>query len=158
MDDNEKLIHSFYSNFQNKNVKGMRDCYGSTVTFNDPVFTNLSAGQVRAMWAMLLRNGKDLRIEFKNIRSSGNSVSAQWNAYYTFSATGNKVINNIRASFIIEDGKIIRHTDNFSFYNWARQSLGLTGILLGWTSFLKNKIRTKAKKNLDIYMASSGDN
>jgi len=155
MNDNELLISSFYSSFQNKNAKAMQDCYGNGAIFNDPVFRNLNTEQVRAMWAMLLKNGKDFRIEFKNIKGDNNLVRAEWDAYYTFSATGNKVTNRIKASFVIEDGKIVKHTDDFSFYTWARQALGWTGMLLGWTGFLKNKIRTKAKKNLDAFMKST---
>lgn len=134
----------------------MQECYADQATFSDPVFSDLNARQVRAMWAMLLKSGKDMRIEFKNIRANENGGTAEWTAYYTFSVTGNKVINRIKASFVINDGKIIRHTDKFSFYKWARQALGFTGILLGWTAFLKNKISARAKKNLETYMASPG--
>lgn len=154
MNSNEQLIHHFYSSFQNKDIKAMQNCYAEHTSFNDSVFVDLNTEQVRAMWAMLLKSGKDLRIEFKNILETETGGTAEWDAYYTFSATGNKVINRIKASFIIENNKIISHKDQFNFYTWARQALGLTGILLGWTGFLKKKIRTKARKNLEKYMAS----
>ncbi len=154
MNANEKLITHFYSSFQQKNIQAMQECYADNVIFNDPVFSNLDAGQVRAMWAMLIKNGKDMRLEFKNIKGTEKDVTAEWDAFYTFSLTGNKVVNRIKASFLIENGKILRHTDVFSFYDWAKQALGLSGFLLGWTSFLKNKIRTRAKKNLENYMNS----
>jgi hypothetical protein len=155
MNSNEQLIRYFYSSFQNRDAKAMQECYADHASFSDPVFIGLNAEQVRAMWAMLLKSGKDMRIEFKNIRSSEKGGTVDWDAYYTFSATGKKVLNRIKASFIIENNKIISHTDQFSFYNWARQALGLTGLLWGWTAFLKNKIRGKARKNLDNYMASA---
>lgn len=157
MNASEELIRHFYVSFQNKDVKGMQDCYADHATFSDPVFTSLNAAQAKAMWAMLLKNGKDLRVEFKNIAASEKGGTAEWDAWYTFSATGNKVLNRIKASFIIENGKIVQHTDQFSFYKWARQALGFTGLLLGWTTFLKNKIREKAKKNLEAFMSSKKD-
>lgn len=155
MTSNEQLIHHFYSSFQRKDAQAMQDCYAADATFSDPVFTNLNAAEVRSMWAMLLKSGKDMRIEFKNIIEDETGTHAEWDAWYTFSATGNKVHNRIKASFIIENNKIIKHTDRFSFYDWAKQSLGSTGLLLGWTSFIKNKIKTKARKNLDAFMASA---
>jgi len=155
MTSNEQLIHHFYSSFQRKDVQAMQDCYAADATFSDPVFTNLNAAEVRSMWAMLLKSGKDMRIEFKNIITDETGTHAEWDAWYTFSTTGNKVHNRIKASFIIENNKIIKHTDHFSFYDWAKQSLGFTGLLLGWTSFIKNKIKTKARKNLDAFMASA---
>jgi ketosteroid isomerase-like protein len=155
MNSNEQLIHHFYSSFQNKDVKAMQDCYTADATFSDPVFTNLDGAAVRSMWAMLIRAGKDMRLEFKNIKASESGATAEWEAWYTFSKTGNKVHNQIRASFLIEDGKIVNHTDQFNFYAWARQALGLTGLLLGWTTFMKNKISTTAMKNLEDFMVKN---
>lgn len=149
---NETLIRHFYTSFQNKDVSAMQDCYADNATFSDPVFTNLNAAEVKSMWAMLIHSGKDMRIEFRNIQEIPGGATAEWDAWYTFSATGNKVLNRIKASFIIENGKIVKHTDRFSFYQWAKQALGFTGLLLGWTSFLKNKISNTAKKNLETFM------
>ncbi len=155
MTPNEELIRHFYTSFQNKDVQAMQDCYADKAIFNDSVFTNLDANEVRSMWAMLIKSGKDMRIEFKNISGNEFGGNADWDAYYTFSATGNKVINRIKASFLIENGKITKHTDHFDFYTWAKQALGFTGLILGWTGFLRNKIRTKAKRNLETFMAST---
>ena len=153
MSFNENLIKKFYSSFQDKNFKSMQKCYAENAVFNDSVFQNLNADRVRAMWEMFCLNGKDLRIEFNNVFANENSGKAEWTAYYTFSLTGRKVVNHINAEFIFENGKIIRHTDSFSFYRWAKQSLGLRGFLLGHTSFLKNRIRKAAMKNLDNFMS-----
>lgn len=152
MSINEQTIQTFYTCFQKKDYKGMQACYADDATFSDSVFVGLNAAQVRAMWEMLIRRGKDLQLEFSNVFADAQSGSAQWVATYTFSATGHKVINRIQARFEFRDGKIIRHTDSFDFYTWARQALGVTGLLLGWTSFLKNKVRQGAMKNLAAYM------
>lgn len=150
--NNEELIRHFYTSFQQKDVQAMQDCYADNATFSDPVFTNLNAAQVRSMWAMLVKSGKDMRVEFKNIKATAHGGTAEWDAYYTFSKTGNKVLNHVKAQFVIENGKIVKHTDQFNFYKWARQALGTAGLLLGWTSYLKNKIGSTAKKNLTDYM------
>ncbi|TKC07664.1 nuclear transport factor 2 family protein [Pedobacter frigoris] len=154
MNSNEELINHFYLNFQQKDVQAMQNCYADNATFSDPVFTNLDAQQVRAMWAMLIKNGKDMRMQFRNVKGTDTGATAEWDAWYTFSLTGNKVLNRIKASFEIRDGKIVAHRDHFSFYNWSRQALGFTGLLLGWTSFLRDKISKTAKKNLENFMAS----
>ncbi len=155
MNNNQQLIEKFYTYFKNKDYKGMQACYADNAIFNDAVFKNLNAAQVKAMWQMLISAGKDLKIEFSKISSNGNTVYAHWDAYYTFSKTGNKVINKIDATFEIENGQIVKHTDNFSFYTWAKQALGMTGLLLGWTDVMKNKIQTTAKENLEKFMAKS---
>ncbi len=132
----------------------MQECYADTATFTDSVFVGLNADEVRAMWEMLCLKAKDLTIEF-NIRQSNDQYAcAEWIATYTFSSTGNEVKNVIEAEFLIRDGKIVSHHDNFDFYHWSRQALGLKGLFLGWTPIVRNRVRTTARKNLDHFMSS----
>lgn len=126
----------------------MQACYADTATFSDPVFQNLNANQVRNMWEMLITRGKDLSLEFSGVKASDREGSADWVASYRFSTTGKKVVNRIHAEFVLENGKIIRHHDHFSFYKWARQAFGVPGWFFGWTGFLRESVRQKAMQNL----------
>lgn len=156
MNDNEKLIEHFYKSFAQKDYKAMQDCYADNVTFSDAVFQDLNSAQVKAMWEMLCKRGKDLQLEFKNVSADEKKGSAEWIANYTFSQTGNKVENRITANFEFENGKIVKHIDSFDFYRWSSQALGLSGKLLGWTSFLQKKVRAKARKGLAEFMEKRG--
>lgn len=149
---NQELITHFYTCFQNKDYKGMQACYADNATFSDEVFENLNAQEVRAMWEMLIKTGKDLKLDFSKVEANEQNGKAHWDAYYTFSKTGNKVNNKIDAQFTFENGKILKHIDSFNFYTWAKQALGFSGVLLGWTPFLKNKIRGIARKSLQDFM------
>lgn len=149
---NEELIHYFYTCFKNKDYKGMQNCYSKEATFSDEVFINLDSLHVKAMWEMLCKRGKDLQLEYKNVKVENNNGSAEWIATYTFTTTGKKVVNNINAKFQFNNGLIVKHNDTFNFYKWARQAFGLTGALIGWTSFFKNKVRDKAKANLSEFI------
>lgn len=102
---------------------------------------------------MLCERGKDLRIEFRDVDADGSSGHAHWEAWYTFSATKRPVHNIIDARFEFRDGKIVRHRDSFDFPAWASQALGPMGMLLGWSSFLKNRVRAKAAAGLGAFMA-----
>ena len=155
MQDNKQVIQAFYTAFQNRDYKTMQACYSDTAKFSDEVFVNLNAKEVRAMWEMLIKRGKDLKLEFKNVQADDLKGSAEWLATYTFSASGNKVVNRIKASFEFENGKIIKHTDSFDFPAWAKQALGFKGRLLGRTNFLKNKVRATAKHNLEKFISGN---
>ncbi len=152
MTANEQTIQKFYSAFQDKDYKTMQDCYAENASFSDPVFKNLTAAQVRAMWEMFCVKSKDLKIEFRNIKADETTGSGEWTATYLFSSTGKKVVNNITANFFFENEKILKHTDSFNFYKWAKQALGLTGVLLGWTPLVKNKVQQKGMKALNDFM------
>jgi hypothetical protein len=64
------------------------------------------------------------------------------------------VVNDIRATFRFRDGLIADHRDVFDFHRWARQALGPSGLLLGWTPIVRNAVRRKARANLDAFLAS----
>lgn len=156
MHSNEQVIHQFYSAFKSKSFKAMQDCYHEQAEFHDPVFQRLSAKEVKAMWEMLLGASKDLKITYETVSADDKEGKCRWQAWYTFSTTGREVHNVINASFEFRDGKIYRHYDHFNFWRWSRMALGVTGLLLGWTPFIQNKISAKAKERLGRFMNQSG--
>ncbi|MPR33491.1 nuclear transport factor 2 family protein [Salmonirosea aquatica] len=154
---NEALIREFYESFARADAEGMVRCYAPNVVFTDPVFGELHGDEAKAMWRMLIENSKgQLSLTFDNVQAHDTTGSADWVAHYTFSQTGRKVVNRITASFEFQDGLIVRHTDQFDLWKWSRQALGLPGYLLGWTPFLKNKIRQRARQQLAKYRARKG--
>ena len=149
MDANEQLISNFYTAFQKKDYKAMNACYSNDIVFYDPVFELLEHGLAKDMWEMLCKNAKDLELSFGNIKPLDHEYyNCDWTATYTFSQTGRRVVNNVKAHMKINDGKIVEHSDAFSLHKWSTQALGFTGWLLGWNSFFQRKIKNKARRNL----------
>lgn len=153
MTSNEELIHQFYTSFTKGDYSAMQNAYAEDATFSDAVFCNLNSIEVSAMWQMLLTRSKDLEVVFSKIKEEEEGkVTAYWEARYTFTATHKKVINKVWASFEIEEGKIKKHTDNFNFYQWAKQAFGAGGFLLGFTGFFKAKVQQTAMLKLKSFM------
>lgn len=146
-----ELLNKFYTSFQQRDYESMNQCYHSEATFSDPVFQNLSAKQVKAMWQMLCEAGKDLTMDYELLDDN----QVYWQPIYSFSKTGHKVHNKITATFTFEDGLILSHNDQFDLWKWSGMALGATGRLLGWTPFVKNKIRTMANSNLKKFISAN---
>src|SRR5436309_1219723 len=140
---NAALIARFYAALDRRDAEAMLACYAPEVRFSDPVFPDLDAAGVAAMWRMLASRGKDLRVVASEVSADANAGRAHWVATYTYSATGRPVENRIDASFAFRDGRIVRHRDRFDLYRWARQALGLQGTLLGWLPPVQNAIRRR---------------
>lgn len=155
MNNIEELIQKFYDAFARLDYETMQDCYSANPIFNDPVFGVIQGNEVKAMWEMLCKNAKDFNLQVDKIEVDGEYGTCNWTATYTFSKTGRKVINHVKAHMRIENGKITEHTDEFDIYKWSRQALGLPGVLLGWSGYLKNKIRYEAKTQLYQFMNKS---
>ena len=149
MEENKQVIERFYSAFQKLDYKTMQDCYSDDIVFSDPVFLVLYGDDAKAMWEMLCKNAKEFSLTFSDIELLDHEyATCKWVATYTFSKTGNRVVNNIKAFMKLKDGKIIEHSDAFRLSTWIGQALGWKGILFGWTGFMKRAVQKNAKKNL----------
>lgn len=152
MDQPADVIRKFYAAFQRRDHAAMAAFYAPDATFSDPVFPALRGPAVGAMWRMLCERGTDLRIEASGIEGDSTHGRAHWEAWYTFSATRRPVHNIITASFTFRDGLIQSHTDAFDLYRWARQALGLKGLLLGWAPPVQGAVRAQAARALDAFI------
>jgi ketosteroid isomerase-like protein len=159
MQTNADIISKFYSAFQKLDHATMNSCYSDDIVFNDPAFGLLRGDEAKYMWEMLCTNARDFSLTFSNIQLLDEEyANCDWVATYTFSKTGRRVVNNIKAYMKLKDGKIIEHSDAFKLSKWAAQALGFKGALLGWTGFMKRKIQNNARKNLIAFIEKKGIN
>lgn len=153
-DAHRALITRFYQAFQRLDAEAMVACYSDDVLFSDPAFGILQGRDAGDMWRMLTTRAKDFSLTFDNVRADERSGGAHWVATYLFNQTGRVVINDIQARFVFRDGKICEHHDRFEMWQWARQALGMKGLLLGWTPWLQGKVRAQAFKGLRTFQAA----
>lgn len=150
------LLACFYDAFSRRDGDAMAACYHPDVCFRDEVF-RLHGARAGAMWRMLCNRGTDLTVTASEITADDDTGAACWVAAYTFSQTGRRVRNDVRATFTFRDGLIATHRDAFSFWRWSRQALGAPGLLLGGTPWLRARVAAKAAQGLDAYVARHPD-
>lgn len=149
MQANADIISKFYTSFQRLDYTAMNSCYSDDIIFSDPAFGLLKGDEVKYMWEMLCRNAKDFTLTFSNIQLLDDEyATCNWVAEYTFSKTGRKVTNRIKAFMKLKDGKIVEHSDAFRLSTWSAQALGWKGQLFGWMGWMKRKIQQNARKSL----------
>lgn len=149
MNDNKAVIEKFYSSFQRLDAAAMNACYSEDIIFSDPVFGILKSEEAKAMWEMLCANAKDFSLSFFDIELLDEEyATCKWKATYTFSNTGRKVTNSIKAYMRLKDGAIIEHSDAFRLSTWLAQAFGWKGLVFGWTGFMKRAVQKNARKNL----------
>ncbi len=159
MHPNQRRLENFYAAFARLDADAMAACYAPDAQFDDAVFSLRGHKQVSGMWHMLCdatkAKGADVwLLSYSDIAADERGGEAHWEAHYRFSATGRMVHNIIDGTFEFNaHGLITRHRDRFDFWAWSRQALGLPGLLLGWTPFLRRKVRHQAAANLQKYLA-----
>ena len=151
----EKLINQFYTAFKNLDAETMVSLYHDDIMFEDPAFGVLKGEEAKAMWRMLIdsQKGKNFQVTFSNIQQNGKIVTANWEAKYEFGKSKRKVHNKIKATFLIENGKILKHVDQFHLYSWAKQAMGFQGWLIGSTKLFQSKLNQQTRGMLQKYMA-----
>ena len=150
--NHRQCIETLYTCMQNKDWKGMQQCYHEEIVFSDPVFPHLRGKEAKAMWHMLLERSTALTIAFQRVEADQKNGSCYLEASYLFSRTGRKVTNKIQARFEFKEGLIVSHRDTFDLWRWSRMALGFSGYLLGWTPFMKRKIQSLATDNLRAFI------
>lgn len=148
----DSIAARFYRAFAARDWRTMAAQYADDARFRDPAFGDLDAREARSMWQMLVSRGTDLRVEHEILDETPDSAHVRWTAHYTFSQTGRPVVNVISAAMKFRDGRIAEHVDAFDFWRWSRQALGPAGLLLGWTPFLRRKVRAGARASLKQFM------
>ena len=156
---NKASIERLYAAFARLDGQAMQACYAENARFDDEAFSLQGRRQVGGMWRMLCEatQTKGLahwKLDVSDIRAADGRGAAHWEAHYLFSVTGRRVHNIIDAEFEFDaNGLIVKHRDRFDFWRWSRQALGTPGVLLGWTPFLRAKVRAQAASNLQRYLA-----
>ena len=151
-------IEKFYAAFARLDGEAMQACYADDASFDDEAFSLLGRTQIGGMWRMLTETTKAKARDAWRLEASAiTDDSAHWEAWYRFTATGRDVHNIIEAKFAFDGaGLIKRHVDSFDFWRWSRQALGAPGLLLGWSPFLRGKVRAQAAANLAKFLATKG--
>jgi ketosteroid isomerase-like protein len=153
MSKGAEIARSFYDAFSRRDAATMNAWYADHATFSDPVFPGLDARETRGMWDMLTRNARNFSLTYEVLGASDTHAEVRWIARYDFSRTGRPVENHVTTRMEIVDGRIVRQEDRFDFHAWARQALGLPGLLLGWTPFLRKKVQGTARAGLLQHLA-----
>lgn len=159
MNSNEQTIRRFYDAFAKLDAATMAACYAPDATFDDEVFSLRGAREIGGMWTMLCtatqaKGSHVWKLTYRDVQADATTGQAHWDAHYLFSATGRLVDNAIDARFTFTpEGLIQTQRDRFSFWTWARQALGVPGLLLGWSPSLRRQVRSTAARNLATYLA-----
>ena len=144
---------AFYGAFARGDVEAMVALYADDVVFEDPAFGELHGEEAADMWRMLLAGSEDLEVSHELLGVTDDTARVAWTAHYTFPSTGRHVTNEITARLRVVDGRIVDHRDDFDLHRWAGRALGPVGRLLGWTPWLRGRIRADARRGLQRYRA-----
>ncbi len=150
----QATVQRLYTAFAQLDADTMQGCYAAQAQFDDEAFSLRGRDQIGGMWHMLCAATKAKGMAHWRLTVSDvTEQSAHWEAHYLFSATGRLVHNKIDARFEFDSqGLITRHRDRFDFWAWSRQALGAPGLLLGWTPWLRVKVRAQAASTLQAFM------
>jgi ketosteroid isomerase-like protein len=149
---NAELIEELYGALNRHDGEAMARLYDPAGRFHDPAFGELSGAEAGDMWRMLTARAEDLAVELAEHTADGETGTARWIARYTFTRTGRPVVNEVSARFRFADGRIAEHDDSFSFWRWARQALGPSGLALGLPP-LSSLVRRRAREDLAKFRA-----
>ncbi|KAG8793616.1 hypothetical protein FRC16_010881 [Serendipita sp. 398] len=152
----EQLVEKYLAAYKAYDLAAMDACTDPEFTFSDPAFPSLNSKQAKGMFSMFVNNREKnkMELEYKDIKKGINDLTytATYTVRYIF--TGRPVTNVIQSTFTISptSNLLLSQVDAFPFYTWAKQALGLPGLLLGWTGYLQSQVQHNAGQSLEKYM------
>lgn len=121
----EAVARGFYDAFCAHDAAGVEHYYAEDVRFKDAIFTFDDRAGTMRMWRVLLAPAAGARFRYRLLEATADTAKVEWIADYKFPATGRPVHNVITATLVVKDGKVVRHTDDFSWRDWSRQAFPL---------------------------------
>ncbi|AMV37601.1 nuclear transport factor 2 family protein [Planctomyces sp. SH-PL62] len=149
MTPDEKTVQRFYEALQRFDAADASECYRDDAKFEDLAFQLSGKADISAMWRLVC--SKKVKIEFGDVRTEDGEVKAWWIADYMFRGKRH-VRYKIQPTFAFRDGKILRHVDSASRWEWAKQALGYPEAVL--VTACPPILRAKARKELDEFIAN----
>ena len=148
MHENARLLETFYRSLQGDDHRAVAACYHPAAAFEDIAFDLRDKKMIHAMWHMITE--ADLRLTYTIESADDRHGTACWTAKYTFKDTGRKVHNELRSTFVFEDGLIIRQRDECNPWRWGMQALGpVRGAL---SALFPSKRREQAMRKLQAFI------
>ncbi len=147
----QTFLENFYDAFSRRDAKTMAAMYHEKASFSDPAFPDIRGQRIGMMWKMMLGNAKNFSLTYKVLFADERKAQVEWQAKYLY-AGKKSVTNNVLSTLSIWDGLIVRQVDEFDFAKWAKQALGITGMLAGNTEWLRRKVQQTASDKLDTYI------
>lgn len=150
------VLRRLFTAFAAGDGEAMAACYAPDARFSDPVYPWLRGSEVGDMWRMLTGRAKGLDVVVEALAADERSGSATWTASYEFGEDRRQVSNRVHSSFVLADGLVAEQRDDFDFHAWSAMALGPSGRLLGWTPWLRDRVRRTAAGQLAAFRASRG--
>jgi ketosteroid isomerase-like protein len=138
----QKLAHQFFRHLANRDLPGMMTCYHPEIRYRNP-FIELQGDEVATMWQMGWRCLPDVQVLYKDSDIRVNF--AYWQAVYIYPPTGRCVKHRLSTTLTFAEGKIIQQIDYFDLHEWAEQSYGCLGKIVGGWKLFKNQLTGKMR-------------
>jgi len=151
---NTEKVKEFYEALSRNDYEALIRLYHPDATYTDELFS-FKGKEIHALWYAATRPAMKLEVECLAIEEVNDRVQTKWKMGYTLDVINSRIELEEIGIFVFEGEKIMEHSDEYNFREWCTQAFGIIGTLLGWSSWLRNRVRKQARKSVLIHMYSS---
>ncbi len=156
------VVGRFFEAFAASDWQTMARCYHDKASFSDPVYPDLREERIVYRWHQLLsaaetstlKSGSknshslnNLKLEYRVLFGDERKAQVLWTASYLYQ--NRSVSNEVLSTLAIWDDKIVRQVDEYNFWRWSRQALGLTGLAFGAMPWYQRSVQRSAQSRLE---------
>jgi ketosteroid isomerase-like protein len=147
------LVEQLFLALREGETDALLSRYAEHVRIEHPLLGVLDRDEFAAALRSFARRSPGHSLTYAIEDAEGDRVEASWRLNHLFHETGRLVAISGASVFVLAAGRIVRQTDRFDRRDWARQALGLTGLVLsflpGWRAFLRRELRRSLEIDTD---------
>lgn len=148
-----EVIKKFFTSLQEKKGDVLLSCYAPDAVFSDPLHGLLDAEMLFKKWHLFLEQAQELELTYGPITVLDDEYfTSDWAMSYAKSPMGKKLKVKLKGKsfFRLKDLQIIEHSDAYRFSTLIAQTHGWKGYWLGWTGYMKRKVKLEALEELNV--------
>lgn len=149
-----EIVKEFYEALNKRDYKIVNGLYHSEAKYRDEIF-DFNGIEIHALWYNATLPEMDISVKLESIREEGDKVITEWEMRYTLDIIKRRINLKEKGVFEFKDEKIYRHTDTYDFWAWCTQAFGAIGRVMGWSNWLRNRVRNQARKSVLTHLYSA---
>ncbi len=147
-------VNTFFRAYAKADPVLIGQCLHQQISFSDPLFPDLRGARALLRWHWLLRQTQDLSVQHQVIFADDRKAQLKVNVSYSWH--GRQVNLPVLTTLTIWDDLIVRHVDEYSYYEYAKQAQGLAGRVLGALPMAQSAVQRRALQAVDELATSAG--
>jgi hypothetical protein len=148
------VVERFFLAYSKADPVLMSACLHPQISYSDPLFPDLRGVRVGLRWHWQLRHATDFKLQKQIIFLDERKAQLKLDIAYLWHRRA--VHHQVLSTLTIWDDMIVRHVDEYPYWQYAKQAQGLAGYVFGGFGWAQSVVQRRAAAAVEDLATSAG--